>query len=132
MTKKYKLSLSAVISILVKTTYYCLLHYQLGENQNQFLQETYIYTEKGIKTTVKPKCFTDDSIYTKAITNKICYMTNAVRLYTEKDFKKYVNKEGVSTYYNKINEGLQKEKDNFYNYNQYIRNRARYKKEIDH
>lgn len=123
ISKKYKLSFSAIASICVKNLYYLIEMKQVSEDIKN------IYISKGgmcPKTSIKPKIYRDNEIINKGIEHKDLFTTNALFIYANKKIKNFVkDPEYIKIYYDKINNDLNKEKDQFYNYNIFIRSTMR-------
>ena len=142
ISQKYKVSLSTIADILIQTTYYEMIHEGKDKTQdyNTQLQMEYIL-KNGFekKTSCKPKCYNKGSLYAEQISKKDCYTTNVIKLYCTKEIEKYLTEEGKKCYYEKINKKFQETKEQFWNYNNFLRstrrslkeNIAYYKKEIE-
>lgn len=121
---KYKCSLSTICDKVVFYTYKALLHYSNNENNIENLQNQYIDNKNNKKTSCNPKCFNDREIFT-SIKNKNLFTTNCIKIYLAKSINKYVKEEGIKEYWKDINSALQKTKEQYWDYNHFIRNEVR-------
>lgn len=127
---KYKVSLSNLTSCLIKTTYYCLLHYGINKDENKILQEKYIVVRNNLpKTSIKPRCFKDKEAFYSLIENKNMYATNCLLIYTSKRQLDYMTEEGKNHYFNMLNQELQNNYEAWWDYNTFIRKSRRNLKE---
>lgn len=118
---KYQLSLTTITDILCFETYHTFI--QLGnEEQIRKLTEEYIY-KNGAKTSIKkPNVMKSNGIF-KDTKKKSRFATNVLKIYLYKDIKNYTeDKELISSFYNKVNEKMTKTQDQYWNYNNYLRN----------
>lgn len=125
IARKYKCSISTIADKVCTYTYYVLTHGQ--GNEILFNQ----YLAKGIKTSIKPKCYDPkENPLANTIENKDMFTTNCLKIYVAKNIGQYLeNKEYIQVYWNKINRDLMQVKEQFWNYNNFIRSTMRSFKE---
>lgn len=124
---KNKISLSALTTILINTTYYCLEHYGIDKEQNKIIEENYLIS-RGLMaqaTTIKPKCFKENELMNNLIKNKNKYATNVLLIYLNKRQLDYMTEEGKNHYFNMLNQKIQETFEKFWDYNNFVRSSRR-------
>ena len=131
---KYQLSLTTITDILCFQTYHAML---LEENKNQSkkglrhtLTETYMH-ERGGKTSIKkPKILKQNSLFGN-FRKKDRFATNVIKIYLYKEIDKYITDKEIiqKEYWNAINNKFTTTRDEFWNYNNFVRNMRRGLKE---
>lgn len=124
---KYQLSLTTIANILAYETLHLFM--QIGKKEQ--LTKEYIYkNEKNTKTSIKKPKNSELTINMVDGKSPSRIYTNAIKLYLKKEINKYCNDAKLKQdYYNKINKKFTTTKDEFYNYNQFIRTQRRYLRE---
>ena len=126
---KYKVSLSTIADKLSKITIYAFIHGADKPTQDKLYNEK-LYENKGSRTSIKPKHEnTEKDLIKELVKNKIIFYTNVLKIYANKDIAKYVNKDYVDYYYQEIDKELNKCKEQYWDYNNFIRNSRRNLKE---
>lgn len=116
--------MSTLADVIIFETYKQIL--QNGKIKNQDLEENYLIKYAFItKTSIKPKCF-KEGVLKDAIKNKNIYATNALEIYISKRIEDYVNEKGKNEYFNNINNKLNEIKEQFWDYNNFVRSQTRF------
>ena len=99
---------------------------QANKDQKK-LMEGYMQKTTGIKTSIKvPQCMKKDYPMANILKGKeSMFITNATYLYITKEIKNWLTDDALNMYYNEINEQLTKAKEQFYNYNNFVRSTRR-------
>ena len=138
---KYKISMSTIADKICFYFYKQTIHNPMdvelcNKLQNEYIQfdktgkiiEGYKKEERRSKTSIIPKCFNEkDGImyYNIKNPNKSIYITNVMYLYITKQLDKYITKKGLQIFYNDINTEFSKTREQFWNYNNAVRNQTR-------
>lgn len=127
--QKHHVSMSTIADILITTTYIYLQQNGIQKNINKLLEQEYLYKSEWDKHgTIRPKCFKEEG-WRNLITKRNMYTTNVIKIYIKKEISKYTNnennKERTILYYQAINKELMQRKEQFWNYNTFIRSTRR-------
>lgn len=114
----YKCSMSTIAeTCILKIIKWCD-----EKNKEKILNER-LYTRKGQKTSLKPKCY-------KYFKLKPLVAETCIKLWIKKDLRRVIeNNEDCNRAYSEIDEKLNKTYEPFWNYNETIRNTRRMLKE---
>ena len=135
---KYRLSLTTIVDVITKYTFKYFFQYAVEKNNKneedlKRLYHEYLYL-KGRKTSIKePQIFKKENGGIYLIGNEYAkgqsksrFVTNSLMIYLNKTIENYVkDKEMVQAYWNNINKELLTRKDDFWDYNQYVRKQRR-------
>lgn len=131
LMNKYKISMSTIVDILTFQTFYGITHYSINKIENEKIMTEYIIKEGLRKTSVKPKNAQNIDMFIKSTNDKATlsiFATNSIIIYLDNKIDNYLDQEGRKYYYKKINQEMQKTKEEFYNYNNMIRSTMRFLK----
>ena len=118
----------------IKAHRYFQLFVMKGQDPFKTMTEKYIYNEKGYRTSVKPKYYKDfiksyePVIKIKGWQSKL--FTNLIKIWLKNNEYRWIDeKDIINKFRNMINSDLQKTYDQYWNYNEQIRNTRRMIKE---
>lgn len=116
---KYRVSLSTLADVIIFETYKALKHGK--KTTNEELEKNYFIKSPFIKkTSIKPKCFKEKEVMYGLIKNRSIYTSNALTIYANGRIEDYIEK-GKDDYYNNINNKLNAIKEQYWDYNNFIR-----------
>ena len=98
----------------------------LNEDVKSQILDGYLYPSGNYKTSIKPQ---DKDTIEQFTQKKSIFYTNCLKIYVNRELKKYFNDDGCQMIQNYINDELQKSKETFYDYNNFCRNSQRYNRE---
>ena len=132
ISQKYQVSLSVIVDKVAHR--YFQLFVMKGQDPFKTMTEKYIYNEKGYRTSVKPKYYKDfiksyePVIKIKGWQSKL--FTNLIKIWLKNNEYRWIDeKDIINKFRNMINSDLQKTYDQYWNYNEQIRNTRRMIKE---
>ena len=128
LSNKYKVSISTIADNVLKY----LTKYLLADNRKDviyLIDNASMYDrENNKKTSIKPKGEKEKDFIKTFYKNLNRAYINSIKIYVNKDIKKYLTEKNANMFYQELNTSLQKTYEPNYNYNAFRRNIARYER----